>query len=202
MTHCSLIRVIVFVPALTWACAREVNDYPEPLGGEDAPVIGNGGSLSADAAGARAGSALTPLSRSEGGSGGVAPTASGSAGLAGKSAGLGGGVAMALPPADELGGAPGEDGGAPAAPAGSGGGGGGTGGSVASGGHGGSGAIEGCEGVMNWSPGSYSAGARVQSGINLYECKPYPYSGWCGMDAYAPGTGWAWADAWILVGPC
>jgi hypothetical protein len=37
----------------------------------------------------------------------------------------------------------------------------------------------------------------------LYECKPYPYSGWCGVStAYAPGSGYAWTDAWTLVGPC
>jgi len=38
----------------------------------------------------------------------------------------------------------------------------------------------------------------------LYECKPYPYSGWCNGAAwaYAPGTGTYWNDAWILKGSC
>jgi hypothetical protein len=38
----------------------------------------------------------------------------------------------------------------------------------------------------------------------MYECKPYPYSGWCNGAswAYAPGTGAYWTDAWTLVGSC
>ena len=37
-----------------------------------------------------------------------------------------------------------------------------------------------------------------------YECKPYPYSGWCNGAAwaYGPGTGTYWQDAWILKGTC
>jgi hypothetical protein len=51
--------------------------------------------------------------------------------------------------------------------------------------------------------GSYVAGDKVSSGGNIYQVKPYPYSGWANTGgAYAPGTGWAWQDAWILVGPC
>ncbi|NBF04668.1 N-acetylglucosamine-binding protein GbpA [Pseudomonas sp. Fl5BN2] len=35
-----------------------------------------------------------------------------------------------------------------------------------------------------------------------YECKPNPYSGWCTQwtsanNAYEPGVGWAWGNAWI-----
>jgi predicted carbohydrate-binding protein with CBM5 and CBM33 domain len=34
-----------------------------------------------------------------------------------------------------------------------------------------------------------------------YECKPFPYSGWCNQSAlyYAPGSGIAWTDAWISL---
>lgn len=47
----------------------------------------------------------------------------------------------------------------------------------------------------------YNAGDRVSNAGNNYECKPWPYSGWCGGSAshYAPGTGSAWSDAWIKL---
>jgi chitinase len=50
----------------------------------------------------------------------------------------------------------------------------------------------------------YVAGSQVQNVGSLYECKPYPYSGWCNGAAwaYAPGTGTYWTDAWILKGSC
>jgi GH18 family chitinase/chitodextrinase len=52
--------------------------------------------------------------------------------------------------------------------------------------------------------GGYVAGSQVQNFGNLYECKPYPYTGWCNGAAwaYAPGTGSNWSDAWILKGSC
>ncbi|HYC83621.1 MAG TPA: glycosyl hydrolase family 18 protein [Chryseosolibacter sp.] len=52
--------------------------------------------------------------------------------------------------------------------------------------------------------GGYVAGSRVKNVGNQYECKPYPYSGWCNGAAwaYAPGTGTYWTDAWTLVGSC
>jgi chitinase/chitodextrinase len=52
--------------------------------------------------------------------------------------------------------------------------------------------------------GGYSAGSKVKNVGNVYECRPYPYSGWCNGSAwaYAPGTGAHWADAWTLIGPC
>ena len=35
----------------------------------------------------------------------------------------------------------------------------------------------------------------------IYECKPFPFNGWCGD--YEPGnTAKPWGDAWILVGEC
>lgn len=47
----------------------------------------------------------------------------------------------------------------------------------------------------------YQAGDRVSHAGGNYECKPWPYSGWCGgaSSHYAPGTGSAWSDAWIKL---
>ena len=59
-------------------------------------------------------------------------------------------------------------------------------------------------GAPAYAPGAgYDGGDRVRAGDAVYECKPWPQSGWCGAGAaYAPGTGWAWPDAWILIGAC
>jgi len=62
-----------------------------------------------------------------------------------------------------------------------------------------------CSGVPQYiENGGYVAGSRVQVGGTLYECKPYPYSGWCNGAAwaYGPGTGTYWSDAWTNVGNC
>lgn len=48
--------------------------------------------------------------------------------------------------------------------------------------------------------GTYGPGTIVRGGDGrLYECRAFPASGWCNQApaAYAPGTGWAWSDAWI-----
>jgi chitinase len=52
--------------------------------------------------------------------------------------------------------------------------------------------------------GGYVAGSIVKNAGNQYECKPFPYTGWCNGAswAYAPGTGTNWQDAWILKGSC
>ncbi|MFZ6012440.1 MAG: Ig-like domain-containing protein [Bacteroidota bacterium] len=52
--------------------------------------------------------------------------------------------------------------------------------------------------------GGYVAGSQVKNAGSQYECKPYPFSGWCNGAAwaYAPGTGTYWQDAWILKGSC
>jgi hypothetical protein len=56
-------------------------------------------------------------------------------------------------------------------------------------------------GYAPWTP--YPPGARVSVDGEVYRCKAWPYSGWCGAGpAYAPGTGWAWQDAWELVAGC
>lgn len=48
--------------------------------------------------------------------------------------------------------------------------------------------------------GSYGPGTVVRDGAGVrYECRPFPASGWCNQApaAYAPGVGYAWADAWL-----
>lgn len=48
--------------------------------------------------------------------------------------------------------------------------------------------------------GSYQPGQTVVLGSDglRYRCRPFPNGGWCNVagTAYAPGTGWAWQDAW------
>ncbi|MEZ8804258.1 glycosyl hydrolase family 18 protein [Vibrio splendidus] len=45
----------------------------------------------------------------------------------------------------------------------------------------------------------YSAGDTVFNAGGEFECKPWPYTGWCSGAkwAYAPGTGLYWQQAWI-----
>lgn len=49
--------------------------------------------------------------------------------------------------------------------------------------------------------GSYVPGQTVVKGTDdkLYACRPFPEGAWCNInaDAYRPGTGWAWRDAWV-----
>ncbi|WP_083232831.1 lytic polysaccharide monooxygenase [Endozoicomonas atrinae] len=50
--------------------------------------------------------------------------------------------------------------------------------------------------------GSYSAGTKVLArDHNIYQCKPFPESGWCNQAPfyYEPATGLAWDQAWIRV---
>jgi len=52
--------------------------------------------------------------------------------------------------------------------------------------------------------GGYGPGSRVKNNNRQYECRPFPYSGWCNGAAwaYGPGNGAYWADAWIDRGSC
>ncbi|MDB5272924.1 MAG: C-terminal target protein, partial [Chitinophagaceae bacterium] len=62
-----------------------------------------------------------------------------------------------------------------------------------------------CTGIATYvENGGYVAGSKVQNAGSQYQCKPYPYSGWCNGAAwaYGPGTGAYWTDAWTLVGSC
>ena len=51
------------------------------------------------------------------------------------------------------------------------------------------------EGLGTYQPGTVVRGTTG----NLYQCKPFPFSGWCNQAPfyYAPGTGLAWDQAWI-----
>lgn len=46
---------------------------------------------------------------------------------------------------------------------------------------------------------TYNAGDLVSNAGDVFQCRPWPNSGWCGASTahYAPGTGSAWTDAWI-----
>jgi predicted carbohydrate-binding protein with CBM5 and CBM33 domain len=48
---------------------------------------------------------------------------------------------------------------------------------------------------------AYKAGERVSNAGQDFECKPWPYTNWCGHSAqyYAPGTGLNWSEAWTAV---
>ncbi|MGL5344839.1 MAG: immunoglobulin-like domain-containing protein [Plesiomonas sp.] len=61
----------------------------------------------------------------------------------------------------------------------------------------------GSENYPVYQPGkTYQGGDKVtNNGGNVYECKPFPYSGWCGGSSshYAPGVGSNWQDAWMPI---
>lgn len=63
-----------------------------------------------------------------------------------------------------------------------------------------------CGEIMPWMSGAaYKEGDKVAAGrpVHVYECRPWPNSGWCPMAAYEPGLpGTPWADAWTDTGPC
>src|SRR5437868_5335718 len=57
-----------------------------------------------------------------------------------------------------------------------------------------------CGTLPSWSLHAYTSGDRVKDNGKAYQCKPFPFSGWCGASAaYEPGVGFAWQDAWVLV---
>lgn len=210
MTKLSLSRVIGVVLLLALACAHEVREFPERLGEGDEPVVGDGGMKALGSAGSSVGGSVSGAMEPEGGS-----KAQSSGGKSSSSAvgGKGGAAGAAAAPGMAAGGANGEDedgtGQGGAAQSGAAQGGSATTGGAAGAGASGAGApagggapIDACSSAPSWQAGTYEAGDHVQNGVNLYECKPHPYSGWCGLDAYAPGLGWVWTNAWILVGPC
>jgi len=66
-------------------------------------------------------------------------------------------------------------------------------------------ATDGCSGVGSYVENSgYVAGSKAKNGGSQYQCKEWPFSGWCNGAAwaYAPGTGIYWMDAWTLIGSC
>lgn len=62
----------------------------------------------------------------------------------------------------------------------------------------------GCNAAQYVENGGYVAGSQVKNAGSIYQCREWPYSGWCNGAAwaYAPGAGTYWQDAWTLVGPC
>ncbi|WP_163278515.1 chitinase [Enterobacter hormaechei] len=53
-----------------------------------------------------------------------------------------------------------------------------------------------------WSANSkYNAGDIVNNHGKLFQCEPFPYSGWCNNAPtyYEPGAGLAWAEAWTAL---
>jgi hypothetical protein len=67
------------------------------------------------------------------------------------------------------------------------------------------GGADNCASIPQYTENSgYVAGSKVKNAGAQYECKEYPFSGWCNGAAwaYAPGTGTYWTDAWILKGSC
>lgn len=67
-----------------------------------------------------------------------------------------------------------------------------------------------CEGIPTWKDAyaTIPPGGQVTNLGSLYQCKPYPESGWCqlkdyepGLDQYFPPPDW-WPMAWTHVGTC
>lgn len=60
-----------------------------------------------------------------------------------------------------------------------------------------------CTGVAQYSEPTnnrYTTGSVVQNGGSAYQCT---VEGWCDIGGpYAPGVGWAWANAWTGLGAC
>lgn len=48
---------------------------------------------------------------------------------------------------------------------------------------------------------TYKEGDKVSNNGNIFQCKPWPYTGWCSGSpaAYAPGVGRVWDAAWTKI---
>eukprot|EP00804_Cyclotella_cryptica_P023830 CCRYP_019479-RC/>CCRYP_019479-RC protein AED:0.04 eAED:0.04 QI:278/1/1/1/1/0.85/7/1325/805 len=62
--------------------------------------------------------------------------------------------------------------------------------------------LESSEAISPYLPAfSYQPGDKAALSGLIYECKPFPFNGWCGD--YEPGNAnKPWGDAWILLGEC
>ena len=64
-----------------------------------------------------------------------------------------------------------------------------------------------CYVIARYTPGTaYKGGDRVFqiADLRVYQCRPWPYEGWCPLPTYQPGdesTGY-WRDAWVQLGYC
>lgn len=63
-----------------------------------------------------------------------------------------------------------------------------------------------CGDIPAWMPdGKYTEGSKVANGFpgKIYQCLPWPRSGWCSISAYEPGKpSGPWVDAWMEIGAC
>ena len=59
-----------------------------------------------------------------------------------------------------------------------------------------------CTKLPQWSVGTYEGGDVVQYQNNVYQCKGWPQSGWCGQSGYEPGVTLYWQEAWTALGAC
>jgi len=55
------------------------------------------------------------------------------------------------------------------------------------------------EACATWEVKTYTPGDQICEGGKLWECKPFPYDGWCGTASYCP-TCTNGAEAWIDLG--
>jgi hypothetical protein len=62
--------------------------------------------------------------------------------------------------------------------------------------------LQDCSTLSSWAQGTYAAGSIVKSSGSVYQCKAFPFSGWCGQAGYQPGISAAWKDAWTLLDSC
>eukprot|EP00984_Skeletonema_dohrnii_P002873 scaffold976_cov102-Skeletonema_dohrnii-CCMP3373.AAC.12 len=53
-----------------------------------------------------------------------------------------------------------------------------------------------------WVAGHYSEGDMIEASREVFKCKDYPYSQWCGMRGYQPRVDMHWEMAWKLEGDC
>jgi GH18 family chitinase len=60
-----------------------------------------------------------------------------------------------------------------------------------------------CNSIAQYVGGAdYDAGDVVQNNEQKYQCKPFPFDGWCDSVGYIPGVSPVWEDAWTLLGAC
>lgn len=58
-----------------------------------------------------------------------------------------------------------------------------------------------CADIDDWVGSGYEAGSQVQHNGRKYQCKEWPYDGWCNQGGYEPG-GPNSDDCWIDLGSC
>ncbi|KAH0551266.1 hypothetical protein GP486_007446 [Trichoglossum hirsutum] len=59
-----------------------------------------------------------------------------------------------------------------------------------------------CAVLPDWQVGTYAGGEVVKHAGQVYQCKGWPQSGWCGQVGYEPGVTLYWPNAWVLLSAC